>query len=296
MTYIQSLLAVAAAGAKVVGRELGSGALSSTSEKVGGELVSEVDLAASREMLEVWNSLVALQSTRLVDEEVPETHSLLDLRDGEEIGSIDPIDGTGVFLKSCEAGDHALPAGYGSTVGILKDGRCEHAVMTLLAHRRVLFGSIDGRCLMFQADAYDALLRGESPWGMEEVVSVPAERDEEQALVLAVPASSKMSDAAFERHLDVLRRLKGAQLLGNEVAHGCAVGNVAAVLSGQVDAYINVGGGKTWDLAVPFRLATLAGCVCSTIDGSEIDWGSKAQPVICARGPKTHARIIAALS
>jgi 3'(2'), 5'-bisphosphate nucleotidase len=62
-----------------------------------------------------------------------------------------------------------------------------------------------------------------------------------------------------------------ADLVGAElVPLGSAGAKVAAVVTGQADAYVHAGGFYEWDTAAPVAVARAAGCHASRIDGSAL--------------------------
>ena len=62
-----------------------------------------------------------------------------------------------------------------------------------------------------------------------------------------------------------------AEELGAElVPMGSAGAKVAAVLRGEVDAYVHAGGQYEWDSAAPVAVAQAAGLHASRIDGSPL--------------------------
>ena len=64
-----------------------------------------------------------------------------------------------------------------------------------------------------------------------------------------------------------------AELTGAElVPLGSAGAKVAAVIRGQVDAYVHAGGQYEWDSAAPVAVARVAGLHASRIDGSELTY------------------------
>ena len=66
-----------------------------------------------------------------------------------------------------------------------------------------------------------------------------------------------------------------ADLLGGElVPLGSAGAKAAAVINGQVDAYVHGGGQYEWDSAAPVAVARAAGLHTSRIDGSELRYNS----------------------
>jgi 3'(2'), 5'-bisphosphate nucleotidase len=51
---------------------------------------------------------------------------------------------------------------------------------------------------------------------------------------------------------------------------GSAGAKVAAVIRGEVDAYVHAGGQYEWDSAAPVAVARATGLHCSRVDGSEL--------------------------
>ncbi len=67
--------------------------------------------------------------------------------------------------------------------------------------------------------------------------------------------------------------LKVAEELGGElVPMGSAGAKIAAVISGDVDAYIHAGGQFEWDSAAPVAVAFATGLHASRIDGSPLEY------------------------
>jgi 3'(2'), 5'-bisphosphate nucleotidase len=60
----------------------------------------------------------------------------------------------------------------------------------------------------------------------------------------------------------------GAEL----VPMGSAGAKIAAVVTGEVDAYIHAGGQYEWDSAAPVAVATATGLHASRIDGSALKY------------------------
>jgi 3'(2'), 5'-bisphosphate nucleotidase len=56
---------------------------------------------------------------------------------------------------------------------------------------------------------------------------------------------------------------------------GSAGAKAAAVIKGEVDAYVHAGGQYEWDTAAPVAVARSAGLHTSRIDGSELDYNSE---------------------
>lgn len=70
---------------------------------------------------------------------------------------------------------------------------------------------------------------------------------------------------------EFLREL--AETVGAElVPIGSAGGKIAAVLSGEVEAYVHAGGQYEWDSAAPVAVALAAGAHASRIDGSPLTY------------------------
>lgn len=85
----------------------------------------------------------------------------------------------------------------------------------------------------------------------------------------------------------------GAQL----VPMGSAGAKIAAVVTGEVDAYIHAGGQYEWDSAAPIAVATATGLHASRIDGSALKY-NEADPrlpdlLVCRKDLAT--RLLAAL-
>jgi 3'(2'), 5'-bisphosphate nucleotidase len=60
---------------------------------------------------------------------------------------------------------------------------------------------------------------------------------------------------------------------------GSAGAKVAAVITGEADAYVHAGGQYEWDSAAPVAVARAAGLHCSRIDGSELRY-NQAEPSV----------------
>lgn len=82
------------------------------------------------------------------------------------------------------------------------------------------------------------------------------------------------------------------------VPMGSAGVKIAAVVRGQVDAYVHAGGQYQWDSAAPIAIARAAGLFCSRIDGSPLVY-NEADPylpdlIVCR--PEFAERILAAIA
>ena len=71
---------------------------------------------------------------------------------------------------------------------------------------------------------------------------------------------------AARRSSQKLAELVGAEL----VPMGRPGAKIAAVLTGEVDAYVHAGGQYEWDSAAPVAVALAAGAHASRIDGSPL--------------------------
>ncbi|MGC4772300.1 3'(2'),5'-bisphosphate nucleotidase CysQ [Micromonospora sp. DT44] len=103
-------------------------------------------------------------------------------------------------------------------------------------------------------------------------------------------AASRSRPPAF---LTTLADEVGAEL----VPMGSAGAKIAAVITGEVDAYVHAGGQYEWDSAAPVAVATATGLHASRIDGSALSY-NEADPrlpdlVVCR--PELAAPLFAAL-
>ena len=73
--------------------------------------------------------------------------------------------------------------------------------------------------------------------------------------------------------------LLAAQVRGQLVPMGSAGAKVAAVILGEVDAYVHAGGQHEWDSAAPVAVAVAAGLHASRIDGSPLLY-NKEEPLL----------------
>jgi 3'(2'), 5'-bisphosphate nucleotidase len=70
-----------------------------------------------------------------------------------------------------------------------------------------------------------------------------------------------------------------ADLDGEIVPMGSAGAKIAAVISGEVDAYVHAGGQYEWDSAAPVGVAFATGLHASRIDGSPLEY-NRADPLL----------------
>jgi 3'(2'), 5'-bisphosphate nucleotidase len=73
--------------------------------------------------------------------------------------------------------------------------------------------------------------------------------------------------------------LLAAEFDGQLVPMGSAGAKVAAVVVGEVDAYVHAGGQYEWDSAAPVAVAAAAGLHASRIDGSPLRY-NKREPLL----------------
>ncbi len=79
---------------------------------------------------------------------------------------------------------------------------------------------------------------------------------------------------------------------------GSAGAKIAAVIDGEVDAYVHAGGQYEWDSAAPVAVAIATGLHASRIDGSPLEY-NQADPwlpdlVVCRK--ELAPRLLAALA
>jgi 3'(2'), 5'-bisphosphate nucleotidase len=106
-------------------------------------------------------------------------------------------------------------------------------------------------------------------------VALPAQG---KVLSTAEPPASRPDDAAPARIRIVVSRSRPPGFVRNIsglinaelVPLGSAGAKVAAVISGEVDAYVHGGGFYEWDTAAPVAVARAAGLHASRIDGSAL--------------------------
>lgn len=89
---------------------------------------------------------------------------------------------------------------------------------------------------------------------------------------LPVPRDGQVRIAVSRtRPPEFVRKL--AAMIGAElVPMGSAGAKIAAVLTGEVEAYIHAGGQYEWDSAAPVAVALAAGAFASRIDGSALEY------------------------
>ena len=79
---------------------------------------------------------------------------------------------------------------------------------------------------------------------------------------------------------------------------GSAGAKIAAVVTGEVDAYVHAGGQYEWDSAAPVAVATATGLHASRIDGSALEYNrggsAPARPAGLPQGSRRPAACSAA--
>ena len=268
----------------------------------GGVLLKdgdEVQLPADRLGSEAGVAEMRLRfGWQYVDEEVPETHDLLDARSGKPITVSDWLDGSGVFQTDDLLPAAAPTAGFGNTFGIVVDGVVKAGIMVQPARGQLFYGAEGSEgCHWLMGDDYkEFLASGKLAKGTVLRRDPNVEPlDAKQPLALAFPQGIKMSKTDVAAFCAARMQLADHKLLGSEKAEGCAVGNSILVILQQVAAYLNYGGGMAWDLAVPLFLAELSGCVARTVSGEKITWSKRKEKIVLARDATTMKRLLDAI-
>jgi 3'(2'), 5'-bisphosphate nucleotidase len=91
---------------------------------------------------------------------------------------------------------------------------------------------------------------------------------------LAAPGAALRLVVSRSRPPEFVQRLAG-QLGAELVPLGSAGAKAAAVITGEVDAYVHSGGQYEWDSAAPVVVARAAGLHTSRIDGSNLSYNSE---------------------
>jgi 3'(2'), 5'-bisphosphate nucleotidase len=92
--------------------------------------------------------------------------------------------------------------------------------------------------------------------------------------------------------------LLAAEFDGQLVPMGSAGAKVAAVVVGEVDAYVHAGGQYEWDSAAPVAVAAAAGLHASRIDGSPLRYNKRepSLPDLLVSRPELAHRLLDALT
>nr|WP_246497662.1 3'(2'),5'-bisphosphate nucleotidase CysQ [Sphaerisporangium rubeum] len=90
--------------------------------------------------------------------------------------------------------------------------------------------------------------------------------------VLPVPRDGQVRIAVSRTRPPEFVRKLAAMIGADLVPMGSAGAKIAAVLTGEVEAYIHAGGQYEWDSAAPVTVALAAGAFASRIDGSALEY------------------------
>ena len=279
-------------GAQELMKVFRMGTVQGVKTKAGGEIALEADENASAAIARAWTTF--LPGIKRMDEEDSSTHALL--AEGGVVGIVDPLDGTGLFQRDTVLPKYAPVSGWGNTVCLCDAGVVRVAIIHQIALRQ-LFYAIEGEgCWWVTGTDYDAYWEtGDLPEGVRfQIAEVSPPDDGVQALVLGVPSASKMNETSFDKWMTVRWKMWEFQLLGNELAAGCAVANTINVLFGK-SGYVNIGGGVAWDLAAAGLCVTEAGGWASTTDGKPLVWDKLKLPILYVRDEVTAKRLLAVL-
>jgi 3'(2'), 5'-bisphosphate nucleotidase len=221
----------------------------------------------------------------VLSEEAPDDPARLG---ADRVWIIDPLDGTREYgeLHHTDWAVHiglwrrAVPSfGAGPSVGAaLSRGRMVAGAVALPAHDRVLGTD--------PPPPYPPLRAG----------SVSEQRANQKAT--SEPAGTDRISVAVSRTrppaglVELLAALKA-----DPVPMGSAGAKIAAVVSGDVDAYVHAGGQYEWDSAAPVAVALATGLHASRIDGTALEY-NQANPwlpdlVVCRKD--LASRLVAAL-
>lgn len=182
-------------------------------------------------------------------------------RRAERVWIVDPLDGTREYAEAGRTDWAVHIALWAGSTGGGPGGLAAGAVALPARHRVLATDSPPAYPPMRLATASAADPAGRPP----------------TALRLA---ASRSRPPAF---LTELARELSAEL----VPMGSAGAKIAAVISGEVDAYVHAGGQYEWDSAAPVAVATATGLHASRIDGSALEY-NKTDPrlpdlVVCRR-------------
>lgn len=294
--YLSKLARVSWAGARQVMEVHRNGTIQTVKLKQGGEIALLADENASRAISDEWKRMLA--DVPLMDEEDPSTHDLIAALG--LVGIADPIDGSGIFQRCTLLPRRAPVLGWGSTVCIMQDGIVQVAVIHQIATRQLFVAIRGGGCWWISGDDYDLFWeQGELPELRDDmrfsIAALSPPDATTQPVVAAVPSSSKMDEESFDRWMGVRWKAWEFQLIGNELAGGCAVANVVNLLLGLIAAYPNVGGGVAWDLAAAGLVLAEAGGWESDLEGNPLVWKQLKLKTLFARDEQTARRFLEVL-
>jgi 3'(2'), 5'-bisphosphate nucleotidase len=113
-----------------------------------------------------------------------------------------------------------------------------------------------------------------------------------------VPEQGRVRIAVSRTRAPAIATQLAARLAADLVPMGSAGYKVAAVVLGEVDAYIHAGGQYEWDSAAPVAVARAAGLHTSRLDGSPLQYNQPdpylADLVVCR--PELADALLAAIS
>jgi myo-inositol-1(or 4)-monophosphatase len=225
-----------------------------------GDFSTAADEASEASICRVLRS--KLPGVTLVTEEDASSHGNLNSR----CLIVDPLDGTHIFGSGCEE--------WGITACYAEHGSVQAAVVAQPAQKRIFTAA-----------------RGKGCYLNQEPFRIQA-REAPHALVLALPLSHALSLMPFQR---VISALQGANLIGTTRSLGCAVANTVEVLFGRVHAYLNLTGGKVWDLAACGLAVEEAGGEALSLDGKPLVWNTLSIPTVFAQSRIVSERLRSAL-
>ncbi len=175
---------------------------------------------------------------------------------------VDPLDGTREFGEEGRA-DWAVH------VALWERGRLVAGAVALPAEGRTLTTTADGAAVL---DVETTGTTGTTGMGMTE----PAGTTRTSPLTIENLVDAGRIRVAVSRSrppafLDPLTaHLRKRHVTVERVQIGSAGAKIAAVLLGQVDAYIHAGGQYEWDSAAPAAVALAAGAHASRVDGARL--------------------------
>ncbi|HEX6469551.1 MAG TPA: 3'(2'),5'-bisphosphate nucleotidase CysQ [Streptosporangiaceae bacterium] len=170
----------------------------------------------------------------------------------DRVWIVDPLDGTREFGEEGRA-DWAVH------VALWERGRLVAGAVALPAEGRTLCTTADGGAVLDLGAEFAAAV----PLRMPDIA------DQGRVRV----AISRSRPPAFLPPL--IAHLRDGRVTLEPVPIGSAGAKIAAVLLGQVDAYIHAGGQFEWDSAAPAAVALAAGAHASRVDGAPLVYNQK---------------------
>ncbi|MDN4484304.1 3'(2'),5'-bisphosphate nucleotidase CysQ [Demequina lignilytica] len=200
---------------------------------------------------------------------------------GEELLRVREVSG----LEGRALGDAGDAAAQALLAGLLAEHRPADAVLSEEAKDSAMRLSADRVWIIDPLDGTREYSEGRADWAVHVAlweagelvfgaVAIPGEdMVMDSSSVATVPAGEPgapvrlaVSRSRPPAVTEPVRAALGAEL----VAMGSAGVKIAAVVRGQVDAYVHAGGQYQWDSAAPVALARAAGLHTSRIDGSPL--------------------------